>query len=273
MKTKQFQFALGLVALMMFHLFPATALAANSDFTVVKQFEGDTINPATDSTYSQVKDKLKTGDVLLFVGFDPAGIGIMFLEMDILNIKPFTHVGIVFDLPASNGQPAGLYFWQAAPGDPKDPDRFGPDYIKGVPSDGAQMVSLDSLMAYVNTVPFDTEPMIVTVRPLEKALTSQEEADLLHYARTVSGRSFSYPTDGGMVVDYVAGAAGKQSGDESFFCSKLASQTFYEAGLIEEVITNSVLPGHFAITPDNPENKINFTIDNQFGQIIPIWPY
>lgn len=224
--------------------------------------------------YSQIKDSLKTGDVLLFDGFDLAGLGIMILENDIVGIPPYTHVGIVFRLPARDNMPAGLYFWQAAPpaGSIEEDGRFGNDYFKGVPGNGAQMISLDTLMNYVANLK-GLNTLLVAARQLKKELSPEQSQALYNYAAHISGRSFSYPTDGGMVVDYLAGASGRQSGDESFFCSKLASQTFWKAGLIDSVVTNSVLPGDFAPIRDTAKRKVVFKIDNGFRhKVNPIIP-
>lgn len=222
-------------------------------------------------TYDQIKPYLKTGDVLLFYDFDTAGIEIMLVDMAIAHVPPLTHVGIVFELPENNGLPAGLYFWQAIP--PKDvlPQTYGNDWIKGAESTGAQMVSLDKVMEYLSTIK-GIETQYVLVRQLSKALSDSEKDAMLKYAREVDGRSFSWPIPEDMAFDYFLGAKeGKQSTDYSFFCSKLASQTFQNAGLIDSVITNSVLPGHFAISPGDKENLITFKT-NALDSIVQFLP-
>lgn len=268
MKTKHFAKSLTLLAIIL-----AFTNCNQQQKPEPKAEESDTVVPiqsGNDSTYSQIKGSLKTGDIIVFQGFDDAGIAIMLYEEKI-DILPYTHVGIIFELPERNGLPKGLYFWQAAPLDTSDPARFGNDYIKGAVSNGAQMVSLDKMMSYISNLS-GADTMTVSIRKLEKPLTQPQQNALFNYACQVAGRSFSYPTYDGMVKDYMAGAMGIQSGDESFFCSKLASQTFVAAGIIDSLITNSVLPGHFAVIENTDSSKIQFSIDNNFGVLTPIFP-
>lgn len=228
------------------------------------------VDLAAEPKYSDIKKYFKTGDVLIFKEFDPAGLAIAFVEEEIGHVPGYTHVGIIFDLPANNGLPAGLYFWQAIP--PKDvfPQTYGNDYFKGAESTGAQMVSLDKIMAYLSTLQ-GSETEYISIRQLSKPLTDAEKSALEMYARTVDGRSFSYPSSLGMAADYYEGRKGNQSHDNSFFCSKLASQTFRRAGLIDSVITNSVLPGHFAISPGDSFNLITFPT-NALDSIVEFTP-
>lgn len=246
---------------------PAPTEQNQTEISTARKFVsfGDSIVP----TYDSLKSTFKTGDILLFDGFDLTGIAILVLEKK-LNIPLFTHVGVIFDLPGNSNMPAGLYFWQAAPQHGLDSNRFGNDYIKGVPSNGAQMISLDTLMHYLDTL-HGLDSMIVGVRHLNNPLNAAQQQKLFKYAAEVCGRSFSAPPQTGMPLDFAAGEKGIQSGDETFFCSKLASQTYLEAHLIESVITNSVLPGHFGPNLPNEKTKINF-LDNGFGNFITFSP-
>jgi len=94
-----------------------------------------------------------------------------------------------------------------------------------------------------------------------------------NYARQVDGRSFSYPVELAMPYDYYEGAIkGIQTADNSFFCSKLASQTFKEAGIIAlDTPTNAILPGHFALPSGLAENPIQF-YNNRLDSIINFKP-
>ena len=124
-------------------------------------------------TYDSIKSYLKTGDILLFEKFDTAGVLIEALE-EFETLPKFTHVGIVFKLPAKGDFPEGLYFWQAVPPPTVEPMNYGPDYFKGAISDGAQMVSLDSIMAQLsNQKGMGLGQMFVWVRQLTEQLSSE----------------------------------------------------------------------------------------------------
>ncbi len=225
-------------------------------------------------SYNELKSQLKTGDIIMFQGFDVSGYMIMGLEL-FENIEMFTHVGIVVQMPESLNAPAGLYFWHAIP--PAAIDQFGPDYFKQVQCDGCVLVSLDSVMSWVgqqttSTSSSKAEPFNLIAREITPKLAVDDEAALLNYMRVIAGRSFSTPVDSGMVIDYFAGAeaakkGGSSSADDTFFCSKLASQTFQQAGLLPAtLVTNSVLPGHFGINQNN--TKLQFLKGYGFGDEI-----
>lgn len=235
-------------------------------------------------SYSDLKGQLKSGDIVLLKGFDLTGGLIMTLEGS-QNLEDFTHVGIVMDLPAYGNSPAGLYYWQAAPPTPP-PDKwpFGTDYIKQVECNGCVLVPLDIVVDVVANETLGKTSLNdfqLWARQLNKPLTAEYEQAMLNYMRVLSGRSFSYPVAEGMIADYTAGyddvknngVLATSSADDTFFCSKLASQTFQEAGLLQSgLVTNSVLPGHFGQSADNQYlrfqdgygfgDEIEFTVDS-----------
>jgi len=231
-------------------------------------------NTTPTTSYPKLKSELKSGDIIMFQGFDFAGYMIMGLET-LENIEPFTHVGIVMEMPAFGASPAGLYFWQAQP--PDADNQFGPDYFKQVASDGCVMVSLDAVMAWVSQQ--DTSGAMrfnLIARQLNNPLAAPDLAAMLTTMRFLCGRSFSTPTDLGMVADYYKGCdavkkGGQSSANDTFFCSKLASQTFQGAGILPAtLVTNSVLPGHFGSNQDN--TKLQFLKGYGFGADIYFTP-
>jgi hypothetical protein len=220
------------------------------------------------TNYSALKNSFKTGDIIMFMGFDFAGYAIMGLE-EAEGIDLFTHVGIVIDVPARGSMPAGLYFWQAMPADATN--QFGPDYFKGVECNGAVAVPLEAILNWVNkqdTTSGATKYLLIA-RQLNQKMQPADESLLLAYMNEIAGRSFSSPVDDGMLLDYAAGVLssktnGTSSSDATFFCSKLASQTFQQAGMLPaNLVTNSVLPGHFGSSEDN--KKLVFQKGYSFG--------
>ncbi len=209
-------------------------------------------------TYAELAPSLQTGDVILFQGFDVAGFFIGLLET-MEGLPPYTHVGIVFRLPNGNS-PSGLYLWQAAPpATPGNDTNFGPDYIKGVVSDGCQLVSLDNVMTWAagQVAIGGTSNYILSARHLTPAIAADDAATMMATARFLAGRAFSYPVSTGMMIDYAEGAVeNNQTPNTTFFCSKLASTTYQACGMLPPspvpnviaeptMITNSILPGDF----------------------------
>ncbi|MFN8359554.1 MAG: hypothetical protein U0264_06535 [Candidatus Kapaibacterium sp.] len=212
-------------------------------------------------TYAELAPSLQTGDVILFQGFDLSGFLIEALEAE-LNLPPYSHVGIVMRLPDGNS-PSGLYFWQAAPPPtPGNDTNFGPDYIKGVVSDGCQLVSLDNVMAWAaaQSAQGPSTSYLLAARHLTPAISADDATTMMNFVRFLVGRSFSYPVGEGMMIDYAEGAVeNKQSPNTTFFCSKLASATYQACGILPPspvpnviaeptMITNNILPGDFGQT-------------------------
>ncbi len=226
-------------------------------------------------TYAELAPSLQTGDVILFQGFDLAGLLIESLESK-LNLPLYSHVGIVFRLPDGNS-PSGLYFWQAAPPPPppkpgQPAQDFGSDYIKGVVCDGCQLVSLDAVMTWAaeQVALGGSAGFLLAARHLSPAIASDDAASMLNTARFLAGRSFSYPVSVGMVTDYTEGAEEhKQSPNTTFFCSKLASTTFQASGMLPStMITNSILPGDFG----QAATTLQFLKGYSLGDEIPFTP-
>jgi hypothetical protein len=184
-------------------------------------------------------------------------------------------VGIVVPMPENADLPAGIYFWHAVPADATQ--SFGPDYYKQTECNGCVLVSLDAVMGWVNLQDTSgTMQFNLIARQISPALAPDDEYALIQYIRYLAGRSFSTPVDTGMVADYLEGVeaakkGGTSSADDTFFCSKLASQTFQQAGLLPtNLVTNSVLPGHFGVNADN--TKLQFLKGYSFGEEIYFLP-
>jgi hypothetical protein len=206
-------------------------------------------------TYSQIRSLLQPGDVILFeADGDIVDLGIGILD-SMKGDLPFTHCGIVYRFPGSDPNDAPM-IWQAAP-PPMPPESaggeaFGQDFIKLVPTDGCQLVSLDVVIALCAEQTSANYQFayrnIQSVSNPDLGLDSELLTLLDNFIRFTDGRSFSYPPEDGMGIDYFEGyKEQKQTGNDTYFCSKLASDTYKNIGLLSsDVITNAVLPGDFA---------------------------
>jgi hypothetical protein len=144
-------------------------------------------------------------------------------------------------------------------------------------------VTLDSVIDWVkqtNTEKKKTEFKLIArkiSRNDNQRGIGPEQMDAFHtFIKQMDGRSFSSPTDMGMVLDYVEGyeAAkhdGKSSSNATFFCSKLASATFQAANMLPpELVVNSVLPGHFGSA--SKQGKLEWQKGYSFGDDIHFQP-
>ncbi|MDN3202976.1 hypothetical protein [Algoriphagus sediminis] len=229
--------------------------------------------------YSNLKSSLKTGDVMMFMGFNPTGDAIRRLEK-LEGLEGFTHIGIVVEIADEKGN-IQHYFWHAIP--PDAINQFSPDYLKGVQADGCVLVTLDSVIDWVkktNTDAGRTEFKLI-VRKLngengKRGIGPDQLKDFITFMKQMAGRSFSHPVDMGMVLDYTAGLeasklGGKSSSNTTFFCSKLSSATFQAAKLLpESLVVNSVLPGHFG--SKSKQGKLQWQKGYSLGEDIYVQP-
>lgn len=221
-------------------------------------------------TYAELAPTLKTGDVILFQGSIGADLAIETLSLA-KGLSPYSHVGMVY-LPADD--PTNIQLWQAAPA--PDAEAYGNDLFKGVPADGCQMVSLQTVMDWCGNLQEDHDNKYsFAAAHLTPALSASDFTLLDTFIRQMVGRSFSQPEDTGMMDDYLKGAdEGVQTSNATFFCSKLVAATYQGAGILPPqpgvgiaeptLITNSVLPGNFG-----DGGKLDFLKGYTMGPEIP----
>jgi hypothetical protein len=233
---------------------------------------------ATNTTpipYSQLAPTLKTGDVILFQGTVFADLAIEELEK-VEGLPQYSHIGMVY-LPTDD--PTNIQIWQAAPA--PDAEAYGNDYIKGVPADGAQLVSLQTVLEWCNDPSKDhNNTYNVAARHLTPALSSSDFTLLDTFVREMVGRSFSQPEATGMMDDYYKGANGEQTSNATFFCSKLVAATYQGTGILPPqpvgntipeptMITNSVLPGDFGQGATRLTWLKGYTLGDEIPFILP----
>lgn len=183
--------------------------------------------------YNDVKDSLKTGDLILFHGIQTTSKLIELIEWSY-----WSHVGMVV-LPKDIGMTVEEpLFWEStASGDGLT------DYLTGKPKEnGPMLVSLhDRIQVDVNQS-YDTHFL---VKYLNRSLKQPELEQLKEFIYKVHDRGF--PTAENVLKYYIDGRSfNKPAPDTEVFCSELTAETFMAMGFIStEYVPNGYCPDDF----------------------------
>jgi len=169
--------------------------------------------------YNDVKDSLKTGDLILFHGVQTTSQLIELIEWSC-----WSHVGMVVlpkDIGMTGEEPL---FWEStASGDGLT------DYLTGQPKEnGPMLVSLhDRIQVDVNQH-YDTHFL---VKYLNRSLKQPELEQLKDFIYKAHDRGF--PTAENALKYYIEGrSSNKPAPDTEAFCSELTAETFMALGFI-----------------------------------------
>ena len=181
---------------------------------------------ASKPTYTQIRDSLKTGDLLSFQG-----------ESNLLDWmiqwregEPYTHVGMV----VRDGD--DLYFWDAPGGGEQFPD----PYRGGQKHAGCRVANLDDLLAYYMAP--DGGEVALYWRQLSPALTAEQEAMCHTFIDLADGMAFpgdDVPKElemlglgAGLIFSSSLGRTFKATIAGNFFCAHLVAETYMRMGLL-----------------------------------------
>ena len=176
-------------------------------------------------SYSQIRDSLKTGDLMSFSGESPLDWMIR-MEED----QPYTHVGMVI----RDGDK--LYFWDA----PGGGDLFPDPYRGNAKHTGCRVADLDAILAYYMG-PSGGEVALYW-RQLSPALTAEQEAMLHTFIDLADGPPF--PGDNISILPKAWGLGAGLVGSSSlgrlfdativgnFFCAQLVAESYMRMGLL-----------------------------------------
>lgn len=183
--------------------------------------------------YNDVKDSLKTGDLILFHGIETTSKLIELIEWSF-----WSHVGMVV-LPRDIGLPGDEpLFWEStASGDGIT------DYISGKPKEkGPMLVSLRERIQVDLNQHYDTHFQVMY---LNRSLSQQELEKLKDFMYKVHDRGF--PSAENALKYYVEGRGfNVPAPDADVFCSELTAETFMTMGFIStEYVPNGYCPDDF----------------------------
>lgn len=183
--------------------------------------------------YNDVKDSLKTGDLVLFHGVETTSRLIELIEWSF-----WSHVGMVV-LPGDIGLTCEEpLFWEStASGDGIV------DYLTGKPKEsGPMLVSLRDRIQVDLKQHYDTHFL---VKYLNRSLKQHELEQLRAFIYAAHDRGF--PTAENALKYYVEGRTlNKPSPDTEVFCSELTAETFVKMGFLSaEYVPNGYCPDDF----------------------------
>ena len=194
-------------------------------------------------TYKQIKDQLKSGDVILFNG--PS------LESKIIewaDKSPYSHVGMVVRIPEFS-EPL---LWESAP-----LDQFE-DKIKKAPSSGVHLVDLEAIINFCGEQKYG-----FAYRSIIPELSSQTLSKLELFMREIDGRAF--PSLFGLAAHFIEGHLHIKANTRTYFCSELVAATYKAIGIIsDKEIINEISPGNFSVENE----KLHFINNNLLGKEI-----
>lgn len=181
--------------------------------------------------YTEIRNELKTGDILLFSGKSGISEGIKFFTL-----SKWSHVGMVYKIQDDLDPKGSLFCWESTTlSNVEDADT-------GKLTKGVQRVELSERLERCFASGYE-----ISVRQLSKTLTDQMITALNLFRHDVSG--LPYEKDKiQLIKSAYDGIFGKNKEDlSSFFCSELIAEAYQRMGLLtEEKPSNEYTPKDFS---------------------------
>ncbi|WP_228727692.1 hypothetical protein [Fusibacter ferrireducens] len=199
--------------------------------------------------YSDIKDSLKTGDLMLFHGVAPTSELIEIIEWSY-----WSHVGMVVipeDIGLTGRDP--LIWESTSSGDGIE------DVINKAPKDnGAMLISLEERIRVDLVNHFDTH---FKVKYISRALDDVELEKLKNFIYAAHDKSF--PDTKGLLKGYVDGKHyNKPTPDNEAFCSQLAAETYMAMDILStKYVANGYCPNDFNEDKELPILKPFYFLD------------
>lgn len=194
-------------------------------------------------SYYEVKDSLKTGDLVMFHGIQPVSKLIELLEWSY-----WSHVGIVVlpkDIGLEGEEPL---FWEST----SSSDGIS-DVILNKPKDnGAMLVPLSERIKVDLEKQYDTH---FKIKYLNRILDENELLELKNFIELAHKKAF--PSTSELLVYYIEGRhSNVKSPDNVCFCSQLTAETFMHLGFLSTTYaSNGYCPNDFNEDDDLPVLK------------------
>lgn len=181
--------------------------------------------------YKDIRDKLKTGDILLFSGKGAISEGIKFFSL-----SKWSHVGMVYKLEDKYDPKGTVFCWESTTlSDLEDADT-------GRLTRGVQRVELSERLERCISKGYD-----LCVRPLNKPLAVDMIKALNQFRHDVSGRPYEKSKIELLRAAW-DGLFGENKEDlSSLFCSELVAEAFQRMGLLpNSIASNEYTPKDFS---------------------------
>lgn len=182
--------------------------------------------------YQDLRDQLKTGDILLFSGKSGISEGIKFFTL-----SKWSHVGMVYKFESPLDPKGSVFCWESTTlSNVKDADT-------GKLTRGVQRVELSERLERCFAQGYE-----ISVRPLSKALTDEMIQALNLFRHDVSGLPYEKNKIELLIAAY-DGIFGESKEEDlsSLFCSELVAEAYQKMGLLtEEIPSNEFVPKDFS---------------------------
>lgn len=181
--------------------------------------------------YEDIRNQLKTGDILLFSGKSGISEGIKFFT-----VSKWSHVGMVYRFDDPRDAKGSIFCWESTTlSNLEDADT-------GKLTKGVQRVELSERLERCFSSGYE-----ISVRPLSKALTDDMIKALNYFRHEVSGRPYELDK-----IQLLKSAYDKIFGENkedlsSLFCSELVAEAYQRMGLLtEKTPSNEYTPKDFS---------------------------
>lgn len=200
--------------------------------------------------YSNIRNSLKTGDILLFSGKGRISDGIKFFTG-----SKWSHVGMVYTIKDALDPEGSVFCWESTTlSDLEDADT-------GKATKGVQRVELSERLERCFASGYE-----INVRPLDKPLTDGMVKNLNVFRHEVSGKPYEKSVLE-LIKSAYDGIFGENKEDlTSLFCSELLAEAFQRMGLLpEDKPSNEYTPKDFS-----EERRLSLLSGFAFKPEIPI---
>lgn len=182
-------------------------------------------------TYPSIKNKLTTGDLILFHGPGPESELI-----EVIDHTQYSHVAMVVKLP-NHEKPL---LWTS------DEITSIADELNNQRHKGVHLLDLADVLKFCHKkVSCSGGRYTFTWRKLDYQKPDDFMGQLEKFMKKVDGTAF--PSIEAMALHFFEGKLGISSGDKSMFCSELITDTYVNLGLLPaNTVINSLSPGSYA---------------------------
>ena len=200
--------------------------------------------------YQDIRNELKTGDILLFSGKGHISEGIKFFTL-----SKWSHVGVVYRFVDPLDPDGSVFCWESTTlSDIEDADT-------GKLTRGVQRVELSERIERCFAKGYE-----ISLRPLSKPLTDDMVRALNTFRHEVSGTPYE-KSKIELIKSAYDGIFGENKEDlSSLFCSELVAEAYQQMGLLTEAIpSNEFTPKDFS-----SEKSLSLELDYSFSAEVTI---
>lgn len=199
--------------------------------------------------YSDIRNQLKTGDIILFSGKGGLSEGIKFFT-----VSNWSHVGMVYKIDDPLDPKGSVFCWESTTlSEIEDADT-------GKLTKGVQRVEFSERLEKAFAKGYE-----INVRPLSEALNDEMIRALNKFRHEVSGRPYE-KNKIELLKSAYDGIFGDNEEDlSSLFCSELVAESYQAMGLLTEAVpSNEYTPKDFS-TEKHLDLELGYSLKNEIA--------